>query len=134
HDGSRAMEVQTIFRGIVTGTRVLFNPEGKSTHSQGTSMLYAGIAAVVIALIVFVSTAIAVGQEKMDYERWQNEGREAKNFVWKSRSPAGGPLVFGGIAVGLALSYMGLKRRGKSSPNFIIGSDADADAPVSPEY
>jgi len=26
HDGSRAMEVQTIFRGVVTGTRILFNP------------------------------------------------------------------------------------------------------------
>ena len=32
HDGSRAMEVQTIFRGVVTGTRHLFNPEGKNTH------------------------------------------------------------------------------------------------------
>ena len=29
---------------------------------------------------------------------------------------------------------MGLKRRGKTSPNFIIGSDADVDAPVSPDY
>src|SRR5262249_59254371 len=38
HDGSRAMEVQTIFRGVVTGTRHLFNPEGKSTHAQATSM------------------------------------------------------------------------------------------------
>ena len=36
--------------------------------------------------------------------------------------------------VGIALAYMGLKRRGKTSPNFIIGSDADADAPVSPDY
>ena len=34
HDGSRAMEVQTIFRGVVTGTRHLFNPEGKNTHGQ----------------------------------------------------------------------------------------------------
>ena len=40
HDGSRAMEVQTVFRGVVTGTRHLFNPEGKSTHGQGTSMMY----------------------------------------------------------------------------------------------
>ena len=43
HDGSRAMEVQTIYRGVVTGTRHLFNPEGKNTHGQGTSMLYAGL-------------------------------------------------------------------------------------------
>ena len=29
---------------------------------------------------------------------------------------------------------MGLKRRGKTSPNFLIGSDSDVDAPVSPEF
>src|SRR6476469_1859522 len=49
HDGTRAMEVQTIFRGVVTGTRHLFNPEGKNTHSQGTSMLYAGLGVGVVA-------------------------------------------------------------------------------------
>ena len=41
---------------------------------------------------------------------------------------------FGGLIVGFALVYMGLKRRGKSSSNFIIGSDADADAPVSSDF
>src|SRR5262245_6370848 len=34
HDGSRAMEVQTVFRGVVIGNRHLYNPEGKSTHQQ----------------------------------------------------------------------------------------------------
>jgi TonB family protein len=29
---------------------------------------------------------------------------------------------------------MGLKRRGKTSPNFLVGSDGDVDAPVSSEY
>src|SRR5450432_1742091 len=48
-DGTRAMEVQSIFRGVVTGTRHLFNPEGKSTHGQGTSMLYAGIGLALVA-------------------------------------------------------------------------------------
>jgi TonB family protein len=38
------------------------------------------------------------------------------------------------MAAGIALAYMGLKRRGKTSPNFIIGSDAEVDAPVSPEF
>jgi hypothetical protein len=133
-DGSRAVEVQTVFRNVVTGTRHLFNPEGKSTHSQGTSMLYAGLAAGLIAVIVFVATAVDVGHEKADFETWTNSGKDAKSFVWKDRSPISGPLVFGGIAISLALSYMGLKRRGKTSPNFIIGSDAEVDAPVSPEY
>ncbi len=133
-DGSRAMEVQTVFRGVVTGTRHLFNPEGKSTHSQGTTMMYAGIGAALIGIIMFVATAIDVGAEKNAFEAWTNGGNEAKAFTFKSRSPAGGVIVFGGIALGIALTYMGLKRRGKTSPNFIIGSDAEVDAPVSPEY
>jgi TonB family protein len=133
-DGTRAMEVQSVFRGVVTGTRYLFNPEGKSTHGQGTSMLYAGIGLALVAIIAFVATAIDVGHEQNDFEAWTNGGRESKDFMWKSRSPASGPLVFGGLAIGIALSYMGLKRRGKASPNFIIGSDAEVDAPVSPEF
>ena len=84
--------------------------------------------------IIFVATAIDVGAEKARYEAWQTAGKDSKSFVWKNRSPAGGALVFGGIVAGLALSYMGLKRRGKTSPNFLIGSDADVDAPVSPDY
>ena len=52
-DGSRAMEVQTVFRGVVTGTRHLFNPEGKSTHGQGTTMLYAGLALALVGIIAF---------------------------------------------------------------------------------
>ncbi len=42
--------------------------------------------------------------------------------------------MFGGLIIGLALCYMGLKRRGKSSANFVIGSDADVDAPVSADF
>jgi hypothetical protein len=133
-DGSRAMEVQTVFRGVVTGTRHLFNPEGKSTHSQGTTMMYAGIAAAFIGIIMFCVTAMDVGAEKNAFEAWTNGGQDAKTFIWKSRSSGPGVIVFGGIALGLALTYMGLKRRGKTSPNFIIGSDAEVDAPVSPEY
>ena len=88
HDGSRAMEVQTIFRGVVTGTRHLFNPEGKNTHGQGTSMLYAGLGAAVLALGMFVFTAMDVGAEKTRFEQWTAGGKEAKSFIWKNRSPA----------------------------------------------
>jgi TonB family protein len=133
-DGSRAIEVQTVFRGVVMGTRHLFNPEGKSTHSQGTTMLYAGLVAAFIGVAMFIVTALDVGAEKNAFEAWTNSGQEAKTFPWKSRSPGPGVVVFGGIALGLALTYMGLKRRGKTSPNFLIGSDADVDAPVSPDY
>ncbi len=133
-DGSRAMEVQTVFRGVVTGTRHLFNPEGKSTHAQGTMMLYAGMAAGALALLIFVSTAIDVGAEKVQFEAWTAANKDAKAFMWKDRSPVLGGIVLGGAIAGIALSYMGLKRRGKTSPNFLIGSDSDVDAPVSPDY
>ena len=46
-------------------------------------------------------------------------GKDAKTFIWKDRSPASGGIVFGGLLAGLVLSYMGLKRRGKTSPNFL---------------
>ncbi|HET6281310.1 MAG TPA: AgmX/PglI C-terminal domain-containing protein [Polyangia bacterium] len=134
HDGSSAIEVQTIYRDVVIGTRHLFNPQGKSTHSQGTGMLYGGLALAAISILVFVATAISVGKEKAEFEKWTNAGKEAKNFPWQPRSLGGDLVVFGGIAASLALCYMGLKRRGKTSPNFIIGSDADIDAPVSPDY
>src|SRR5580765_110963 len=134
HDGSRAMEVQTIFRGVVTGTRHLFNPEGKSTHSQGTSMMYAGLGAAVVALGVFVATAMDVGAEKVEYEKWQAAGKESKSFPWKDRSSGTAAIVFGGLVGAVVLTYMGLKRRGKTSSNFLIGSDGDVDAPVSSEY
>jgi TonB family protein len=133
-DGTRAMEVQTVFRGVVTGTRHLFDAEGTSRHKTGTTMVYAGLGLALIGLITFVATAVDIGGEKARFEQWTASGQEAKNFPWKSRSEGPDVLVFGGIALSISLVYMGLKRRGKSSPNFIIGSDADVDAPVSPEY
>src|SRR5450432_3833724 len=120
-DGSRAMEVQTVFRGVVTGTRHLFNPEGKSTHSQGTTLLYAGAAILAVAVGEFIVTALDVGAEKVSYDDWQTAGKESKAFPWQSRSPVLPVVVFGGIVGGLALAYMGMKRRGRTSPNFIIG-------------
>jgi TonB family protein len=134
HDGSRAMEVQTIYRGVVIGTRHLYNPEGKSTHQKGTIMVYVGIAAAILSLGIFVATAVSVGKEKAAYEQWQTDGKDAKNFPWESRSPATPAVVALGLVAGIALSYMGLKRRGKSNPNFMIGSDGAVDAPVSPEF
>src|SRR5262249_61974981 len=91
------MEVQTVYRDVVIGTRHLFNPGGKTTHGQGTSMLYAGLAAAVVALVIFVVTAMDVGKEKADYEAWQAAGKESKNFQWKSRPVVMGLVGFGGV-------------------------------------
>src|SRR5262249_14184789 len=55
-DGTRAMEVQTVYRDVVIGTRHLYNPTGQSTHGKGTAMMYAGIGLVLIGLITFVAT------------------------------------------------------------------------------
>ena len=43
-------------------------------------------------------------------------------------------VVFGGIGLGIALCYMGLKRRGRTNPNFVVGGDANADAPLGPDF
>jgi TonB family protein len=133
-DGTRAVEIQTIFRGVVTNARVLSNPEGKTTHGLGTGMIFAGLAIALVSLIVFVATAMDVGAEKEAYEAWQASGKESRAFPWKHRSPGLDVVVFGGLLASGVLTYMGQKRRGKSNPNFIIGSEANADAPVDPEF
>ena len=133
-DGSKAVEVQAIFRGVVINTRHLTDPTGKSTGSQVKAFLGAGLAAIIVALGVFLSTMISAGQEKSSYDKFLADGGEAKNFQWTHHSPALDFTVFGGLAVGLALVYMGLKRRTKTTPNFIIGSDEKADTPVAQEY
>ena len=134
HDGSKAMEVQAMFRGVVTTSRVLSNPEGKSTHGAGTAMVFAGVGLMALALVAFVATSISVGAEKKRYEDWQAAGNEANKFQWERRGPGPDALVFGGTVIGLALSYMGLKRRGHSAANFVIGSDPGADAPVPGDF
>ena len=98
HDGTRAMEVQTIFRGVVTGTRHLFNPEGKNTHSQGTSMLYAGLGVAVVAIGMFVATAMDVGAEKVRV-RAVAGGRQGVEELPSGRiAPRPAPrIVFGGL-------------------------------------
>jgi TonB family protein len=133
HDGSKAVEVQAIYRGVVTNTRHLTDPSGKSTAGQSKAYIGAGILAVVIALGTFFFAIVKGGQEKDRYEKFLADGGESKNFQWTRQSPVLDVTVFGGLAVGLSLVYMGLKRRSKGTPNYIIGSDALADTPVAPE-
>ena len=134
HDGSHAIEVQALYRGVVTQTRHLSDPTGRSTEGQSKTMLLAGGALIVVALAVFFATILDFGAEKSRYDKYVNDGGESKNFQWKARSPAMDFLVFGGIGVGIAFCYMGLKRRGRTNPNFVVGSDAVADAPLGPDF
>jgi TonB family protein len=133
-DGSKAIEVQTLFRGVVVNTRHMMDATGKSTAGQVKAFLGAGMVFVLIALATFFSTIIASGHEKAKYEKFLQEGGEAKNFQWTRHSPALDFTVFGGIAIGLSLIYTGLKRRSKTAPNFTIGSDSKTDAPVGQEF
>ena len=133
-DGSKAIEVQALYRGVVINTRHLTDPSGKSSAGQSKLFIAAGVASIIVALGVFLSTMISAGQEKARYDTFMNDGGESKNFQWTHHSPALDVTVFGGLIAGLALVYMVLKRRTKTTPNFIIGSDSQADTPVAPDY
>jgi len=119
---------------VVTSTRHLFDPAGKSTDGQGKAFMLVGAVAIAIGLVTFLTTMLDVGHEKDEQEAWMASGKESKNFPWKPRTAATDAIVFGGFAIGIALNYMGLKRRGKINPNYVVGSDPGVDAPVSPDF
>jgi TonB family protein len=133
-DGARAIEVQAVFRGVVVNTRHLYDQAVKATSNKARGMILGGIAALVLGFGVFLYTVIDVGAEKTAYEKHVDSGKEAKTWVWKSRSLGSDAVVFLGWAAGIALIYMGLKRRGQKFHDYIIGADPSADAPVSSEF
>lgn len=133
-DGSKAIEIQALYRGVVINTRHLTDPSGKSSAGKSKLFIGAGIAATIVALGVFLSTMISAGHEKARYEKFMGDGGESKNFQWAHHSPALDATVFGGLILGLSFVYMGLKRRTKVTPNYIIGSESSADTPVGPDY
>jgi TonB family protein len=132
-DGSRAIEVQSSYRGVVIGTRHLTDATGKRTEGQVKALVGAGLASVAMALAIFFATIVSANRELARYEKFLAAGKEAKSFAWAHHSPALDFMVFGGLALGVSLVYAGLKRRTKTSPNFVIGADPQADAPVGPE-
>ncbi|HEY0715026.1 MAG TPA: FHA domain-containing protein, partial [Polyangia bacterium] len=134
HDGARAIEVQAMYRGVVTSTRHLYDAGVKATSNKARAMILGGIGAITLGLVVFLVTVFDVGKEKHLYEAHLNANKEAKAFQFKRRSPAPDVAVFLGWGVGIALIYMGLKRRGAKQHDYVIGSDAHADAPVAPEF
>ena len=133
-DGSRALEVQAMFRGVVVNTRHLFDPGAKALSGQARTMILGGILAVMIAFCAFVYTVLDVGKEKMAYEAHLSANKESRAFIWRHRSPAMDAIVFIGFALGIGLVYMGLKRRHEKHHDYIIGADPHADAPVANEY
>jgi TonB family protein len=135
HDGTRAVEVQALYRGVVINTRHLYDAVVASKAAQSKGFVFGGAALIVAALLGFLVTVVDVGKEKDEYDKHLAAGKEMKAFIFKSRSPALDFLVFGGIAAGLALIYMGLKRGGKqANPTYVVGNDPGADAPVDSQY
>jgi TonB family protein len=133
-EGGRAVEVRSIYRGVLTHTRHLTDASGKSSAGQAKALLAAGIASVAMAFGTFLATTISAGHEKARYERFISDGHEAKDFQWQTRSPLLDVAVFGGLALGVSLVYAGLKRRTRNGSDFVIGADAKADAPVGSDF
>jgi FHA domain len=134
HDGSRAVEVQALYKGVVIKTRHLTDPAGLGKQGQARAFIAAGFVLLAVALGTFVYTVLDVGKERADFDRHVAAGKDDKAFYWKTRSPALDFIVFAGLGAGLALVYMGLKRRGESHPSFVVGADPRAEAPVPPEF
>jgi TonB family protein len=134
HDGSRAVEVQTLFRGVVINTRHLYDPMAKSSTGQAKAMLFGGLGLVVAAFVTFIVTVFDIGHEKEAYDKYVNDGGEPRKFLWKPRSGGVDFAVFAGWGIGISLIYMGLKRRGKKNPHYLVGADGDADAPLGQEF
>jgi TonB family protein len=132
-DGSKALEVQALFRGVVTNTRHLTDPSGKTSVGKAKMFISIGIVAIIVAFATFFSAYVSMGKEKAEFERHLAAGKEAKDFQWSRPNPVLDVLVFGGLAAGLILIYMGLKRRTKASDRYILGSGPGADTPVAPE-
>jgi TonB family protein len=128
--GSQAVEVQALFKGVVTKTRHLTDPSGKSQSNQPKLMILAGLALQAVALGTFIATVVSVGAEKHRYEQHLAADKAQKDFLWQPRTAAPDVVVFGGALAGIALLYMGLKRWGRTDGSFVIGSGTDADAPA----
>jgi len=63
-DGSKAIEIQSLYHGVVINTRHLLDATGKSSVGQSKAFIGAGIAAVLIALLTFFITIVNGGREK----------------------------------------------------------------------
>ena len=79
--------------------------------------------------------AIDVGAEKNAYEPSTTAGKERKTFIWKPRSPARATSCFGGLRRSASRwPTWASSAAARSTHDFVIGSDAEVDAPVSPEF
>ena len=62
-DGSKAIEVQTVYRGVAIGTRYMTDATGRNTAWQTRAFMGAGLAFILMALATFFTTMTAAGHE-----------------------------------------------------------------------
>jgi hypothetical protein len=133
-DGSRAVEVQALYRGVVLRTRHLTDPGAAAKPGQARVFGAAGALLLALALALFAHTVRQVSRERFLFDRHLAAGKDEKAFDWKARRPADDFVLFGSVALGLGLVYVGLMRRAQSDPHFVVGTHPNAEAPVAPEY
>lgn len=132
--GSQAVEVQALFRGVVTHTRHLSEPGARENTGSAKGLTFAGVACLALSVGSLVYMQGSLGREKELYEEHLKAEKDPNKFNWQHRSSAGDVPFIGGALAGMILAYMGLKRWGSSSKIFTIGSGSDADAPIGPEF
>jgi hypothetical protein len=114
--------------------RHLFNPEGKSTHRPGHLDALRRHRPLGDRASSLRRRRPSTSARRRPTSR-RGRGRQGGQDLRLEVALAGAAvLVFGGLSSALACRTWASSAAARSSPNFIIGSDADVDAPVSPEY
>ena len=110
-------------------------PRASRPHGQGTTMMYAGLGVASLAVGTFVPRRSTSAPRRSATRPGRRPARTSKALhVEGPLAGVGGHRLRRPASPASRSSYMGLKRRGKTSPNFLIGSDGDVDAPVSPDF
>jgi TonB family protein len=135
---AHAISVETTFRGVGMGARILPFPREARRYDWGVSMLLAGGALLVTALVVFAVVAFDVAAEREAFATWNAQGKNGAAFAWKTRSHAGDAIFIAGLLSGGALLATGFSRRRSrrdgTRPSFLVGSASEVDAPVDSRF
>lgn len=110
--------VQTIFRGVGIGAKVLPFPRDVRRSGRSRWPLIAGAALVALALAVFVAVAISLSVERA------LTGSAAADITFLVGLLGGGALLVAGLA----------KRRQTAHDGFLVGSVPGVDAPIDPRF
>lgn len=133
-EGTSTIEVQALYNGTVTNTRHLTDPLKKISQRKAKAIFMAGLAFIVLALATFFVSIVNIGKEASRFDKFMYQGGEAQAFQWASQSPVRDIIFCGGIALGLVLITVGLKRYSRQNLDYVIGADAHVDTPVALDY